>query len=204
MDKNKFEIQCWEKDKIVCGIDEVGRGPLFGPIMLGCVILPTFCENDLLVDSKTLSRPKLELASAWISKNTIFETIMIDPWIIDQRGINVAIEIAINRLIFIIQKKINKPISLVLIDLVKIKITSIAGAQIITKAKGESWSSSIAAASIIAKTTRDKMITSISKNFPAYSLEKNKGYGSAYHCKKILEKKASLLHRKSYCRNFEK
>jgi len=197
-----FEKNSWIKNNIICGIDEVGRGPLFGPIVIGCVILPSFTDTKDLIDSKLLSEKKIIQIAQWIKTNCIFETIAIDPWIIDSFGINKATELAIRRVLYNISNKVIKKISLVLIDKVQIDIKRICNFEIISEPKGEHWSSSIAAASIIAKYTRDKMMASISNIFPKYKLEKNKGYGTKIHIANILEYNISLLHRKLFCRNF--
>ena len=181
------------------GLDEVGKGSLFGPVLAGAVILKTDQEQNLikagLKDSKALSAtkraklvPRIKIASlAWgIGEATAKE--------IDQIGIREATEKAMLRAL----AQINLKIDLLLVDGI-LPLRPWQGAQK-TLVKGESKSLSIAAASVLAKEARDIMIKEIAKSFPGYGLETNVGYGTASHRQAIIEKGATSLHRKYFLR----
>jgi len=198
---NKFENEYWEKNEQLCGIDEVGKGCLFGPLVFGCVILPQHHAPTFLIDSKLLTAEKRAVAATWIQKNCIYATTSIDPWIIDTYGINQSTIIAVKRLLHDMTELTNKQIKLILTDHMHIGLTHIRNTPIISAPYGESWSASIAAASIIAKVTRDRLMQKIAKLFPRFAVEKNKGYGTKLHINGARDSGLSILHRKTYCKN---
>ena len=180
----------------VCGIDEAGRGPLAGPVVAGAVILPTDCEILYLNDSKQLSEKKREMLYNEIMEKALAVGVgVVSPAVIDE--INIlqadyeAMRIALSQLSV-------KP-SVLLNDAVTIPGVDIKQVNII---KGDAKSVSIAAASIIAKVTRDRMMAEYDKLYPEYGFGSNKGYGSAAHIAAIKEIGPCPIHRKSFIGNF--
>ena len=180
----------------LCGIDEVGRGPLAGPVVAGAVILPEDCEILYLNDSKKLSEKKRELLYDEIMEKAIAVGIgAVSPERIDE--INIlqatyeAMRIAISRLSV-------RP-DLLLNDAVTIPQVGIPQVPII---KGDAKSVSIAAASIIAKVTRDRMMVQYEELYPGYEFASNKGYGSARHIAALKEIGPCPIHRRSFIKNF--
>lgn len=180
----------------ICGIDEVGRGPLAGPVVAGAVILPKDCDILYLNDSKKLSEKMREALYDEIMEKAIATGIgMIGPQRIDE--INIlqatyeAMRMAINNL------KVRP--DLLLNDAVTIPEVNIRQVPII---KGDAKSASIAAASIIAKVTRDRLMVQYEEVLPGYGFAGNKGYGSALHIQAIQEKGPTPIHRQSFIKNF--
>ena len=190
-----YERRYRERDTL-CGIDEVGRGPLAGPVVAGAVILPEDCEILYLNDSKKLSEKKRELLYDEIMEKAIAVGIgAVSPERIDE--INIlqatyeAMRIAISRLSV-------RP-DLLLNDAVTIPQVGIPQVPII---KGDAKSVSIAAASIIAKVTRDRMMVQYEDLYPGYEFASNKGYGSARHIAALKEIGPCPIHRRSFIKNF--
>lgn len=190
-----FERQ-YEQYEYICGIDEVGRGPLAGPVAAGAVILPKDCALLYLNDSKKLSEKKREELYDQIMENALAAGIgFVSPERIDEIGISPAVAEAMREAIS--QLKI-KP-SLLLIDAVKIPGVDIKQVPII---KGDAKSASIAAASIIAKVTRDRLMVQYDSLMPEYHFASNKGYGSKVHINAIKQYGPSAIHRKSFIGRF--
>ena len=186
----------YERCGAICGIDEVGRGPLAGPVVAGAVILPSDCEILYLNDSKKLSEKKRELLYDEIMEKAVATGIgVIGPERIDE--INIlqatyeAMRMAISRLQI-------RP-SVLLNDAVTIPLVEIPQVPII---KGDAKSVSIAAASIIAKVTRDRMMQEYEEIYPGYSFASNKGYGSRQHIAALKELGPTPIHRKTFIKNF--
>ncbi|MDF2539748.1 MAG: rnhB [Herbinix sp.] len=180
----------------ICGIDEVGRGPFAGPVMACAVILPKNCNILYINDSKQLSEKKREeLYDEIISKAIAFGIGSVPPTKIDELNILQATYEAMRQAIH------NLPIKpdLLLNDAVTIPGITIKQIPII---KGDAKSISIAAASIIAKVTRDRLMTAYDKIFPGYDFANNKGYGCAKHIEAIKELGLTPIHRKSFVKNF--
>ncbi len=188
----EYENELYDKGyKLICGIDEVGRGPLLGPVVTSAVILPVGYYNPEIKDSKKLSEKKREKLFDIITKDAVSIGIgIVDEKKIDEINIyeatKVAMKMAIDNLSI-------KP-DYVLIDAMKLDI-DIPSNSII---KGDAKSESIAAASIIAKVTRDRMIDEIDKEYPMYDLKNNKGYGTKKHLEALKEYGPCKYHRYSY------
>lgn len=188
----EFENDLYDKGyKLICGIDEVGRGPLLGPVVTSAVILPIGYYNPLIKDSKKLSEKKREMLYDIIYKDAVGIGIgIVDEKTIDEINIyeatKVAMKMALDNLSI-------KP-DYVLIDAMKLDI-DIPSNSII---KGDAKSESIAAASIIAKVTRDRMLDEIDKEYPMYDLKNNKGYGTKKHLDALKEYGPCKYHRYSY------
>ena len=196
----KIEEDIYNKEKnfkYICGIDEAGRGPLAGPVVVASVIMPRDSMIEGVNDSKKISEKKREKLYDLILE----EAISYGVGIIDQNEID---EINIlNATKKGLTKSINelkiKP-DLILVDaLTHIDTNGIPYESII---KGDAKSYSIAAASIIAKVTRDRIMREWDKIYPQYGFEKHKGYGTAAHISAIKEYGLCPLHRKSFTTHF--
>lgn len=189
-----FEHQ-YESYGAVCGIDEVGRGPLAGPVVAGAVILPTDCEILYLNDSKKLSEKKRELLYDEIMEKAVATGIgVISPARIDEINILQATYEAMRMAI----SNLKVQPSVLLNDAVTIPLVELPQVPII---KGDAKSVSIAAASIIAKVTRDHMMVEYEEIYPGYSFAANKGYGSAQHIAALKELGPTPIHRRTFIKN---
>lgn len=179
----------------ICGIDEVGRGPLAGPVVAGAVILPKDCDILYLNDSKQLSEKKREELNELILEKAIATGIgVVSPKRIDEINILQATYEAMRQAIA------NLPVQpqLLLNDAVTIPQITIPQVPII---KGDAKSISIAAASIIAKVYRDRLMVQYDEVFPGYGFAGNKGYGAKAHIDAIRELGPTPIHRRSFIKN---
>ncbi len=195
-----YELQKYEREYskygCICGIDEVGRGPLAGPVVAGAVILPKDCDILYINDSKQLSEKKREELYDIIMEKAIACGIgYATPQRIDEINILQATYEAMRQAIDNLSVKPD----VLLNDAVTIPHVNIRQVPII---KGDAKSISIGAASIIAKVTRDRLMVEYDKVFPGYDFAGNKGYGSAAHIEALKEKGATPIHRRSFIKNF--
>lgn len=180
----------------ICGIDEVGRGPLAGPVVAGAVILPKDCDILYLNDSKQLSEKKREELYALIMEKALATGLgVVSPERIDEINILQATYEAMRQAI----GKLKCQPQLLLNDAVTIPGVSIKQVPII---KGDAKSISIAAASIIAKVTRDRMMVEYDRTYPQYGFASNKGYGAKAHIEAIKKFGPTPIHRRSFIGNF--
>ena len=180
----------------ICGIDEVGRGPLAGPVVAGAVILPKDCDILYINDSKKLSAAKREELYDVIMEKAVAVGIgMASPQRIDEINILQATYEAMREAI----SKLSVKPDVLLNDAVKIPQVDIRQVPII---KGDAKSVSIAAASIVAKVTRDRLMEEYDKVLPGYGFASNKGYGSAEHIAALKEIGPSPIHRQSFIGHF--
>jgi ribonuclease HII len=207
---NFFEKKAWQNNLLVCGIDEVGRGSLAGPIMASAIIIPPNTNNHLLKDSKILDKTKRATAHKWIIKNCLYVTATTSHTIIDTINIYQAtLQAMFKAFIMLIEKNpyILKKLRYILVDSMPFKTDfSYQHENLETKHFnfGESISSSIAAASIVAKETRDLLMNFFSTRFPLYNFSQNKGYGTKKHINAISTYGPTLMHRKSFLSNIQK
>ena len=189
--------ECQYADRgFLCGIDEVGRGPLAGPVVAGAVILPADCEILWLNDSKKLSEKKRELLYDEIMEKAVAVGIgAVSPERIDEINI---LQATYEAMRIAISKLSVKP-DLLLNDAVKIPGVELPQVPII---KGDAKSVSIAAASIVAKVTRDRMMVQYEDLYPGYEFASNKGYGSARHIAALKSLGPCPIHRRSFIGNF--
>ena len=189
-------------NKIIAGVDEVGKGCLFGPVFAGAVILSNENETNLLSlglkDSKKLSHRERRKLVPLIKKNSIAWSIgQASAREIDSIGIREATEKAIIRAL----EKFTSPPNLILVDgILPIRLWS--GEQK-TQIRGESYFASIAAASVLAKETRDDLMKRLSPKYNLYEIEKNKGYGTENHRKNLIKAGLTKLHRKTFLSRLE-
>lgn len=188
----EFETELYNKGiNFIAGIDEVGRGPLVGPVVTCAVILPKDFYDERINDSKKLTEKKRELLYDVIMENAISVGIgMSSPSVIDEINILNATKKA---MIEAINNLSVKPEHL-LIDAVKLDI-DIPQTSII---KGDAKSESIAAASIVAKVTRDRMMVLLDEKYPMYDFKHNKGYGTKKHIEALYKYGPISEHRKSF------
>ena len=192
----EFERQNEEKGYI-CGIDEVGRGPLAGPVMAGAVILPPNCDILYLNDSKQLSEKKREELYDIIMEKAIAVGIgAATPARIDEINI---LQADYEAMAQAVGKLAVKP-DVLLIDAVH--IPQLEAYEQISIIKGDAKSVSIAAASIVAKVTRDRLMKELDAQYPAYGFAQNKGYGSAEHIAALKKYGPCPLHRRSFIGHF--
>ena len=193
----QYEYQ-YEQAGFVCGIDEVGRGPLAGPVVAGAVILPKDCQILYLNDSKQLSEKKREELYDIIMEQAVATGIgYASPERIDEINILQATYEAMRQAIDNLSVKPD----VLLNDAVTIPGVDIRQVPII---KGDAKSASIAAASIIAKVTRDRLMVEYDTVFPEYGFASNKGYGAAVHIEALKKYGPTPIHRRSFIGNFIK
>ena len=178
--------------KVVAGVDEVGRGSLIGPVYAAAVILNKSIDKNLLKDSKSLTKAKREILSKYIKKNSTWAIGKASTKEIEKINILNASLLAMSRAI----KKLKKKPALVLID--GNKTPKIKNYNLKSIVKGDEKIPSISAASIIAKVSRDKMITTLEKKFIGYHWSQNFGYGTKQHLKAIKTLGITNHHRKTF------
>jgi len=199
-----YERALWEKGvNFIGGVDEVGRGPLAGPVCAACVVLPKDFNILGVDDSKKLSEKKREeLYTEIVGCALAYGIGYISPARIDEVNILNATKEAMLRAIKaagreLLQKQ-NDKIEHLLVDALKLPEAKIHGTAII---KGDEKSVSIAAASILAKVSRDRIMVELDKQYPGYAFAKNKGYGTAEHYDGLHAHGISPIHRKSFLKN---
>ena len=180
----------------ICGIDEVGRGPLAGPVVAGAVILPKDCDILYINDSKKLTAAKREELYDEIMEKAVAAGIgMVSPQRIDEINILQATYEAMRQAI----AQLSPQPDLLLNDAVTIPKVTMPQVPII---KGDAKSISIGAASIIAKVTRDRMMVYYDSIYPEYGFASNKGYGSAEHIAALKKYGPTPIHRRTFIKNF--
>ena len=178
--------------KIIAGVDEVGRGSLIGPVYAAAVILNKSINKKLLKDSKKLTKVNREVLSKYIKENSVWSIGKASVKEIEKINILNASLLAMKRAI----KKLKKKPSLVLID--GNKLPELKNYNLKSIIKGDQKIPSISAASIIAKVTRDKMISNLGKKFKGYYWDQNYGYGTKKHLKAIKKLGITAHHRKTF------
>ena len=180
---------------VVCGIDEVGRGPLAGPVVAGAVILPEDCQILYLNDSKKLTERRRELLYEEIMEKAVAVGLgVVSQERIDEINILQATYEAMREAV----GKLDPQPEILLNDAVTIPGLS---QRQITIIKGDAKSQSIAAASVVAKVTRDHMMIALDEAYPQYGFASNKGYGSAAHMAALREYGPCPLHRRTFIHN---
>ena len=192
IDNYKYERELNKKGiKLIAGVDEVGRGPLIGPVVAAAVILPKDYKLDGLTDSKKLSEKKREYFYEIIKKDALAIGIgIVNEKVIDEINIYEATKVAMKEAI----NKLNIKPEHILIDAMPLDL-DIPTTSII---KGDLLSINISAASVIAKVTRDHMLYEMDKEYPMYDLKNNKGYGTKKHIEAIKKYGITKYHRLSY------
>ena len=204
-------MQIYERDlraagkRYIAGVDEVGRGPLAGPVVAACVVLPEDFDVLGVDDSKKLSEKKREqLYDAILSEALAYGIGMQDNASIDEINILEATKEAMRCAIIEAEQRLREKtgcgIDHILIDALTLREIAISQTGII---KGDSASLSIAAASILAKVTRDRMMVEYDSIYPGYAFAKNKGYGTKAHYEGLQAQGMTPIHRRSFLKNFK-
>ncbi|MEE1053940.1 MAG: ribonuclease HII [Acutalibacteraceae bacterium] len=182
--------------KFICGVDEAGRGPLAGPVCAAAVILPPDCIIDGLNDSKKISEKKREMLFEQIIQKAVSYSVAYGTLEeIEKYNILEATYLAMNRAIDGLSQKAD----FALIDGNRIPKNIKIPCE--TVVKGDSKSCSVAAASILAKVTRDRLMLEYDKKYPQYNFAKHKGYGTKAHYEAIKEYGVCEIHRLSFLKN---
>lgn len=181
----------------ICGIDEAGRGPLAGPVVAAAVVLPKDCRILYLNDSKKLSEKKRDLLFDQIREKAVAYGIgMAGPGRVDEinilRATYEAMRKAVEKLGIVPDILLNDAVTIPGLDITQIPIV-----------KGDAKSVSIAAASILAKVTRDRMMAEYDKQYPVYGFAKHKGYGTAAHIEALRRHGPCPIHRMTFLKNFQ-
>lgn len=194
-EKMKEYEKRYDSFSYICGIDEVGRGPLAGPVVAGAVILPKDCDILYLNDSKQLSEKKREELYDVIREQAVSWAVgIVSPERIDEINILQATYEAMREAV---RKLIPAP-DILLNDAVTIPRIAIPQVPII---KGDAKSISIGAASIVAKVTRDRLMAEYDRKYPEYDFAGNKGYGSVRHIEALKKYGPTPIHRRSFIKN---
>lgn len=182
--------------RLICGIDEAGRGPLAGPVAAAAVILPEHCAIEGLNDSKKLTEKKREALYDVICREAVaYAVAMVDHQVIDEINILEATYVAMRQAV----ENLSVQADFALVDGnrskgLPIPFTCVVG--------GDAISPSIAAASVLAKVTRDRYMIEMDAKYPMYGFIKHKGYGSKAHYAALLEHGACPIHRRTFLRKF--
>jgi ribonuclease HII len=187
---HELEKHSWDMNRCVAGIDEAGRGPLAGPCVVSCVVLPVGYTHKTINDSKQLSEKKREACYEDILRDALsIAIIAVSEATIDRDNIYQATKKAMIRLAQ------NAPADLILTDAMPF---TLQGKEIVDLIKGDTLSISIAAASIVAKVTRDRLMVGYDLFYPKYGFAKHKGYPTREHIEAIREYGILPIHRMTY------
>ena len=192
LDNHRYEKKYYELGyNLIAGVDEVGRGPLVGPVVAACVILPKFYNLEGLTDSKKLSEKKREYFYDLIMEDAISVGVgVVDNGVIDEINIYEATKKAMISAI----NNLSVSPEVILTDAMKLDINI----PVVPIIKGDLKSITISAASVIAKVTRDRMMIELDKEYPFYNFKNNKGYPTKDHISAIEKHGILKEHRKSY------
>ena len=195
MDLWKLENEIYDSGvALLCGVDEAGRGPLAGPVYAAAVILPRGCEIPGLNDSKKLSEKRREELFAVICEKALsYGIARAEVEEIEERNILGATFLAMNRAI----AQLSPQPALALIDGNRNTVIEVPSRCVI---KGDSSCADIAAASILAKVSRDRYMLAMAETYPEYAFEQHKGYGTKLHYERLREFGPSPIHRPSFLR----
>ncbi|MGI6509198.1 MAG: ribonuclease HII [Erysipelotrichaceae bacterium] len=187
--ENNYEKHYWALDKLVIGIDEAGRGPLAGPLAVAGVVFPKGYVSEEIYDSKKLSEKKREELYELIIKDALYyQIIIVDVETIEKLNILEATRNAMSQI------SLKADVDVVLTDAMKLHIDK----EVVDIVKGDSKSVSIAAASILAKVTRDRIMYDLDEKYPQYNFKNNKGYPTREHFEALEKYGITEVHRKNY------
>ena len=191
---NNYEKEAWKKGLTLVGIDEAGRGPLAGPLVVAGVVFPVGYDSGEINDSKQLTEKKREELYDIIIRDALFYQIeIVEPEEIDRLNILEADRAAMTRI------ALRAPTDIVLTDAVDLRIDK----KVTSLIKGDTLSCSIAAGSILAKVTRDRIMVEYDKKYPEYGFAKHKGYGTKMHLEALQKYGVTPIHRRSFRPVFE-
>ncbi|MBO4236011.1 MAG: ribonuclease HII [Firmicutes bacterium] len=203
----KFENEYREAGhSIIAGVDEVGRGPLAGPVVTACVVLRDDYEGIGIDDSKKLNEKKREeLYSEILDNSVCYGFGLCDNNVIDEVNILEATKLAMKQAVTSAEEMLKKNAGKEKFDVVLVDAVTIPGInnKQISMIKGDANSLSIAAASILAKVKRDRMMREYDDIYPGYDFASNKGYGTAAHYAGIKERGLTPIHRRTFLKNIQ-
>jgi ribonuclease HII len=190
---DEFELEARRRGyRRIAGLDEAGRGPLAGPVVAAAVILPTRCRLDGVDDSKQVSEPeRTRLYDVIMQRAQAVAVGVATEQEIDRLNILEATRLAMSRAL----ASLTAPADCLLIDAVELPNLAIPSRSII---KGDTLSVSIAAASIVAKVTRDRMMAVYHQTYPVYNFLSHKGYGTVEHLQRLAQHGPCAIHRRSF------
>ena len=199
IDKLKFEKEEQTKGNfLIAGMDEVGRGPLAGPVCVACVIMPLDSLIDGIDDSKKVPEKKREILAEQIKEKAVAYSVqMVDEQTIDKINILEATKLCMKKAV----EGLSLKPDIVLVDAINkldvdVKVRGIV--------KGDALSYSIGCASILAKVTRDNFMKELAEEYPEYGFEKHKGYGTKQHIEVLKKVGPCVYHRLSFLKFLEK
>lgn len=197
--KDFLEKSAWGQNRLVVGVDEVGRGCLAGPLVTAAVMLHANKRSRLIKDSKILTKVQREQAAAWIIKNSWYSIGIVSHHLVDERNVYQATLVAMRKALMGLLIKVPEPLH-ILVDAMPVQLsgTSFAHIPIRYAPFGESWSTSIAAASIIAKVYRDALMERLHTVIPGYALHEHKGYATKNHRNAVQTLGMSVIHRTTF------
>jgi ribonuclease HII len=202
-----FEKKAWDNSKLVCGIDEVGRGCLAGPVVVAAVILPANTKYALLKDSKIMNAADREKAYCWIIQNCAWSIALANHRTIDACNIYKTTQLTMKKAYVQLIEQLPcsfEQLVYVVIDAMPLDIEKPfrhPDLEIHHFNYGESISPSIAAASIIAKVTRDRLMERLHPLFPSFAFDQHKGYGTKQHLSALHSQGPTIMHRTSFIKN---
>lgn len=201
---NFHENQAWGNNQLICGVDEVGRGCLAGPVVTAAVILPPKTDYALLKDSKLMSKAELAQAAAWIKKNAFIGVGIVPHTTVDTVNIWHATLKGMQKAVINLMAIAPEQPAAILVDAMPLVLAHSAFTEIPVHhfPFGESRSASIAAASIVAKVYRDTLMGHFEAAIPGYAFEQHKGYATKLHHQALVAKQPSIIHRISFLKNF--
>ncbi|MBQ2684709.1 MAG: ribonuclease HII [Erysipelotrichaceae bacterium] len=192
--ENRYENEYWSQGKLVVGLDEAGRGPLAGPLVVAGVVFPEGYDSGDINDPKQLTEKKREALYDIIIRDALFYEIkIVEPEEIDRLNILEADRKAMTEI------ALKAPVDIVLTDAVDLYIDK----KVISLIKGDTLSCNIAAASILAKVTRDRIMYEYDRIYPEYGFARHKGYGTKAHLEALEKYGVTPIHRRSYRPVFE-
>jgi len=198
--KSDNEQQAWQHGQLLCGVDEVGRGCLAGPVVVAAVVLYPDAIFDLLKDSKLLDVKQRVRAARWIHEHSWHAYGVASNREIDHLNIYRATQCAMKRAIAHVCTCVPHLPAKIIIDAMPISFGFGALAHIPVEyfARAEQQSISVAAASILAKVKRDALMNEFDSIFPGYALAQHKGYATAQHCQSVTRLGSSIIHREGF------
>lgn len=201
--KDYFETTAWQEGTLICGVDEVGRGCLAGPVVTAAVILFPHKKSRIIKDSKLLDAKELQVAYSWIVQNGWFSVGIFNHRTINDHNIYQATLKAMRRALLQLFAHCPQLPSKILIDAMPVSLaaTPYESIDILHFPFGEQKSTSIAAASIVAKVTRDQLMRTLHRSFPVYHFAKHKGYSTKLHQTAIKAHGPSVLHRELFIKD---
>ena len=204
--QDNLEVEVWNRGCLVCGIDEVGRGCLAGPVVTSAVVLYAGKRFSLLKDSKLLSMEERVRAARWIKKNSWYAYGIVSHQEIDRYNIYQATMRAMKRATLHVVSQLSQWPNRIIVDAMPLIFAQspLKDIELLHFTGAEQKSISVAAASILAKVKRDELMKAYGRIFPGYALAKHKGYATMSHRTLIGKEGRSIIHRVTFLKNFEK